>query len=258
MVADELKPDVEGLIQDQSNLDVEGMAGQFAENLINDTFGELNVMAKQTINTAFSYVLAVFLFAFQIINKEQPVPDFDSLNITETFSLLTNTTTAFTTNAFVFDKRTEVPFYISCGCAAYGSILSMMVLYKARNSSKGGEFNSSTISKLYEFTDKIPIIDSILEIPVALSQEFWITIFLWVASLTVSVALLVAFLWNGSDLEGTVDAAIGRFEVLSPSDLATELYSNLYAGYLLLFRLTGDVSQFYVLEQAHKKFEREN
>jgi len=227
---------------------------------------EFNAMAKDVTNAAFMYMAATILLAIGIVNTKVLQISNDSGKLLEEINNNLQNPTDITdgvkdltdgmkqgfedisniNSEWLFNGDTTPRFCFAAGCAGYGIILCGLVNYSSHKNT-GRDFDHSKVKKYYELTDTVPIIDSFLEIPIALAHCFWITVFLWLGFMITCVALTFATFWRGG-IDDTKEYLLNEVDK-GGSNLTLLISQNAYILYLLV-RLTGDTSQFYVLLDA--------
>jgi len=232
-----------------------------------DSVDDLKALAKAVVNKAFEYVsiVATIILAILNVNEIEVEAAFKKAAGEEALAIYKgNTTTVDTMTSAAIDavgsvykinENNKVPFIVACCCAGYGVLLGVWVYFRAfNNKSKAFDFDGSNIRKAYLWSNMVPILDSLFEIPIAFVFEPVQTVLLWCFFLVVAVCLLsTVFLDTGINTEAMKGAANTiATQDSSLSTLITELSTNIVAGYQL-YRLTGEVSEYFVLESAQAK-----
>jgi len=135
-------------------------------------------------------------------------------------------------------------FSIAIAIAAYGLLLPMIVLFHA---SFVKDHSAPKIHNIFECTDRIPIFDSLLEIPICMWHAPFLTTFLWINFL----ACCVGIVFFGLEYQ-----AAAEIETLDNPNL-TAFALNAFLVLYDLYRLTGDIAQYYVTYTEAKRGTRE-
>ena len=118
----------------------------------------------------------------------------------------------------------------------YGIFCGIIVWFHSRRKAKDVEIHPLT-EKLYKCTEKILIIDSLLEIPISFFWAPYMTIFLWSSYLIAILGLFLLSTSYNKIAEGDENAQ------------AVFLSSATLTG-LSLLKLTGEIAQYWVLYTA--------
>lgn len=132
-------------------------------------------------------------------------------------------------------QNIDKEFAITLGIAIYGFLVSIIVIGHALRFRECGD---SPIDGLYKWTDRIPIIDSLLEIPISLWLAPFVTIFLWSMFVACCVGLVVLTVsYDGAEFENGNTSTFALTAFLVGFDI---------------YRMTGNISQYYVLNKSAK------
>merc|ERR1712045_84064 len=101
------------------------------------------------------------------------------------------------------------------------------------------DHSAPDVQDIFECTDRIPIIDSLLEIPICMWHAPFITTFLWINFLACCIGI---FFFVQEYERATFENANLTAFVLNAFLVAFDLY-----------RLSGDIAQYYVTYKAAKK-----
>jgi len=125
--------------------------------------------------------------------------------------------------------------WITLSIAIYGFLIATIVIIHAIRYRESGE---SPIQNIYKWTDRIPIIDSLLEIPIAMWISPFVTIFLWAVFLACCTGLIVLIVsYNEAAFENGNTSTFALTAFLVGFDL---------------YRMTGNISQYYVTHKSAK------
>lgn len=131
---------------------------------------------------------------------------------------------------------------------SYGFLMAIGIWIHSKKQADNVKVHPLT-EKLYNFTDKIIIVDTLLEIPISFFWAPLMTIILWgFFALAVTAVFLIADLYN-KNVQGDENA-----QAVFTSSAFLVVFS--------LFKLTGDISQYWVMfvtatvEGAEEKFEQ--
>jgi len=124
---------------------------------------------------------------------------------------------------------TSLSFCISVAIAVYGLCIAGIVLIHAARLTETG---ASRVEDIYMWTDQIPIIDSLIEIPIAFYFAPVNTLILWGLFMACLSGLVLIVLEAGKD---TVE-----------SDQGSLLITSILILYHV-YKMTGNISQYYVI-----------
>lgn len=214
--------------------------------------------AKDIAELAFSFGLSVVLLFFQTQQCHFPVKlpsledllgidDLDSLNDTinagnqtlnETISMFIGNITGnetviasiegLTCDVKNFENAT-ISLCIAIAIAIYGVCIASIVLVHAARLKDTGK---SRVEDIYMWTDQIPILDSIIEIPIAFYFAPFNTLFLWGLFMACISGLVIIVLEGGKGADG--------------DDPASLVLTSILIGYHI-YKMTGNISQYYVI-----------
>lgn len=179
------------------------------ENVLleNKFMDQLNSDAKGVLVGCFNYTLAVGAVIFTGLRCTQ-----DGCNVP------------------YLTSEVNLPIIISFGYGVFIAIITWThSTYFAKQEGK------SNLEDLYDLTDKVIVIDSLLEIPIAFWNAPYVTIALWVIFFIVTACIYVLSL--------SVDVS------WNPRDDPAKFFSDFVAMYHL-YKVTGDLSQYYVLNKT--------
>jgi len=191
--------------------------------------------AKEIIDASFHLFLALAILLFQHRNCQingNVIPDFYNYG-NATISDLYDCNVVFELS------HIDGEYMITLGIGIYSLVAGMIVVIHAiliRDKEK------PVIQGIFSWTDRIPVIDCILEIPICLYIAPFITLFLWVMHVTCSVGLLILIIKYGE--ADHVDGNMSAF-ILTAILVSFDLY-----------RLTGDIAQYYVINKAAENVTR--
>jgi len=177
---------------------------------------QLNPIAKSVMTTCFNYTLAVFVVLASGLN----------CNIT------TVNTSLGKACEFEFLVSNLNVFIILSG--TYGILIGIITWVHGTYFSK--KKGKSKFENVYDFTDNFFVIDSLIEIPIALYAAPYVTIVLWINVLIIGVSLFL------------LSSGVGAGASVTLEDPA-KILSDFVAIYHL-YKLTGDFSQYYVLNKT--------
>lgn len=249
-----------------SSLATADVKGSMEGVLVERFLGRVSDRAKPCLNKAIDYTLLVWLLLLQFM-RCHPISITDVVSfgdIQEATQDIVSAKFNFTdigarsiyqcdydTNEsllFSSDESTNrlVMAIIAIGFS-YGILISVAVWIHSSRHSNNVRVHPLT-AELYSFTDRILVIDSALEIPIS---------FYWAPMMTILLWALFAFAFLG------VYALTVVFNERVVDDTnAMEMFSSSACLVLLaLFKLTGEISQYWVLfkastrEDAMEKFE---
>ena len=210
-------------------------------------FGNVSEKAKPCINKAFDYTLLVCLLILQYMRCK---PDFDEVKKIPVYECAWNNTILYSSDSPEDDgvRINKLVLAAVITGFSYGIILSIIVGVHAFFQSKNVKIHPLTAS-LYKCTNKIVIIDSALEIPIAFFWAPIMTSILWgfFAAASYGVYILTE---HFAEQAGKDESAADVFR----SSAALTLLS--------LFKLTGEALQYWVfykaatIEDAESRFEK--
>jgi hypothetical protein len=185
--------------------------------------------AKEVIDASFHLFIAQAILFFQLRNcqiSETVIVDIYKYG-NATISDIYDCDVAFELSNIDRD------FMIALGIATYSLILGMIVVFHAMLMRDKGEPN---IQNIFNLTDRIPIIDCLIEIPLCLCEAPFVTLFLWAMDIACCVGLISLVIEYGKAKheDGNTSAFILTAFLVSYD----------------LYRLTGDVVQYYVINKA--------
>jgi len=185
--------------------------------------------AKEVIDGSFHLLIAQALLFFQLRNcqiSERVIVDWYEHGNT-TISDIYDCDVAFELSNIDRD------FMIALGIATYSLIVGIIVVVHAILMQDKGE---PSIQSTFKWTDRIPIIDCLLEIPICLVKAPFATMFLWVMDIACCVGLVILIIEYGkaNHEDGNTSAFILTAFLVSYD----------------LYRLTGDIAQYYVVNKV--------
>jgi hypothetical protein len=208
--------------------------------------GFVSEKAKPCVNKAMDYTLLVVLLLLQFTRCKPPILEdvVNSIN-DKTFNETTIYNCDIDGNTLLFSSDSSVNIIVLTAIIigiSYGILISAGIWFHASRRSKDLKIHPLA-EGLYKFTDKILIIDSALEIPISFFWAPFMTVFLWLFYLVFVIGLfLLSRLYN---------------ERVSDDENAKSIFSTSSTLVALsLFKLTGDVSQYWVLYVASTSQER--
>jgi hypothetical protein len=209
---------------------------------LGDNAGEVTLIdlahekAKEVFDIGFHLAIALALLFFQHRNCEIDENAFASNFIPD----LTGNKTDIDSFWDFYDcnvpfelKKLSKEMQISLGIAAYGVIAGTAVILHAvfmNNQDK------PPIQGIFDWTDRIPVIDSLLEIPFCLWIAPLYTLLLWAAYLLCCAGLVVLVISYEK-------------ESYENGNLSAFLLTACLVGFDL-YRLTGDISQYIVINMS--------
>jgi len=214
--------------------------------------------AKHIAELAFSFGLSVVLLFFQTQRCHFPVKlpsldellgidDLDTLNETitagnqtlnETISMFIgnitgNETVVASVEGLTCDiksfENAKLSLCIAIAIAIYGICIATIVLVHAARLTDTGK---SRVEDIYMWTDQIPILDALIEIPIAFYFAPFNTLFLWGLFMACFSGLVVIVLEGGKGADG--------------DDPASLVMTSILIGYHI-YKMTGNISQYYVI-----------
>lgn len=200
--------------------------------------------AKDVFDISFHLVIAQALLFFQHRNCE-----IDEYAFARSFSLSLNGTSSDSIDSIWDFYDCDVAFelrslnremQISVGIASYSFIAGIAVVAHAMFMKNQQE---PPIQGIFKWTDRIPIIDSIIEIPFCLWVAPFITLFLWVAYILCCGGLVILVI--SYEKEAYENGNLSAF-ALTACLVGFDLY-----------RLTGNIAQYYVINKSANKKTRE-
>lgn len=242
---------------------VEGGRGSLGDVVMDTFIGQINEKAKVIVGAGFDYILSlmlVFLQASGCTLAIDPSDVYNTLNetirggdssmkdnVTDFFDFSGNKTLEInetTIENLDFSdllncdlgktfRLDNIELVITILCLAYGLFASIGIWIHASFVQKAGK---STLEGIYKCTDRIPILDSLFEIPIALYIAPIATIFLWLIFSVCCGGLLFVILGFSRNSDKT--AQVNAF-----------IFTNFMVGFHL-YKLTGDISQYYVLNKT--------
>lgn len=214
---------------------------KFVRSLKGSFLDQVNDKAKNVVARAFDYVLSVILILIQALHCNhstlhhiQTSLDLrqDAAELAAAFGEVEGMLASFSVCARENIGIYRSLQYLSILIMAYGFIAAMFVWVHSTRLNKESESKDKTIKDgIYACTDRVPVFDTLLEIPVALRYGFKSTVVLWALFALNMVGLL--FINMEFDEKFAVDAT-------------AFLWSSLIVAYNL-GRLTGDISQYWIL-----------
>jgi len=191
--------------------------------------------AKDVLDNAFHLVIAQVLLFFQNSNCQLSEDAFSRVG-DGSFQL----SDAYDCSVGDQFKDLNKEFWITLSIAIYGFLIATIVIIHAIRYRESGE---SPIQNIYKWTDRIPIIDSLLEIPIAMWISPFVTIFLWAVFLACCTGLIVLIVsYNEAAFENGNTSSFALTAFLVGFDL---------------YRMTGNISQYYVTHKSAKADARE-
>jgi len=200
--------------------------------------------AKDVFDIGFHLVIAQALLFFQHRNCE-----IDQYAFARQFNLSQNKTGSdsvdnvwdFYDCDVAFELRSlSREMQISLGIASYSFIAGIAVVAHAIFMKNRQE---PPIQGIFKWTDRIPIIDSIIEIPLCLWVAPFITLLLWVAYILCCAGLVILVI--SYEKEAYENGNLSAF-ALTACLVGFDLY-----------RLTGNIAQYYVINKSANKKTRD-
>lgn len=228
----------------------DGAEDSAKEKLKEMLFGNVSEKAKPCINKAFDYTLLVCLLILQYMRCKPDIEEVNNVPVPVYDCASKNNTILFSSDS----SEDGVPRINKMVLAAviagfsYGIILSIIVGVHAFFQSKNVKIHPLTAS-LYKCTNKIVIIDSALEIPIAFFWAPIMTLILWgfFAAASYGVYILTV---HFEEQAGNDESAAHVFR------------SSAVLTLLSLLKLTGETLQYWVfykaatIEDAENRFEK--
>jgi len=184
--------------------------------------------AKDVLDNGFHLVIAQALLFYQNRNCELNIDAIDQIKAGNL-----DVSDKFDCNVAIQLKDLNKELVITLGIAIYGLLAAIIVMLHAIRYKERGD---SPIQGLYKLTDRIPIIDSLLEIPISLWIAPFVTIFLWSMFLVCCVGLIqLAIAYND--------------EMFEDGNMSTFALTAFLVGFDL-YRMTGNISQYYVIYKS--------
>eukprot|EP00551_Chaetoceros_affinis_P014311 CAMPEP_0203707700 /NCGR_PEP_ID=MMETSP0091-20130426/56584_1 /ASSEMBLY_ACC=CAM_ASM_001089 /TAXON_ID=426623 /ORGANISM="Chaetoceros affinis, Strain CCMP159" /LENGTH=268 /DNA_ID=CAMNT_0050583985 /DNA_START=14 /DNA_END=820 /DNA_ORIENTATION=- len=211
--------------------------------------------AKPCIVKAIDYTMLGALLVLQFF-RCQPMSTEDIMsNVKENNLDAVNATSVYSCDlngtSIIFASNTVVNVFSMIAVVIgllYGVVVAVIVFIHSRRQGENTKVHPLT-EKLYKFTDKILIIDTALEIPISFYWAPLMTIILWGFFAVAVVAIfLIASLYNT--------------QVKDDENAKAVFASSAFLVVLSLFKLTGEVSQYWVkyvtstLEDAEDQFDQ--
>ena len=236
--------------------DAVGDAGEDLEGAIIEKFlGFVSDNAKPCITKAIDYTLLVAVLILQFLNCK-PLNAQELVEKYNSGDLKLNTTSVYSCNAsdepIIFSSSSKtlnilIMIAVAIGLS-YGIIMAIAIWIHSKYQAKDIKVHSLT-EKLYKFTDRIIIIDSLLEIPISFFWAPLVTLMLWgFFAVAVTGFFLIARLYND--------------QVKDDENAKAVFTSSTFLVIFSLFKLTGDISQYWVkfvtstVEDADDKMEQ--
>jgi len=223
----------------------EGIVESVTNSIVNSI---VNSRAKAVVTKGIDYTLLVVLLVFQYIRCEPPTfEEIKSIveNSNGTHTDATSVADLYScsnTEGIISGLKTKSIMSTGIIVAAilaitYGVVSSIFVWIHAifKFNKKVGD--GSIVETMYEWTDTMIIIDSILEIPISLVFAPIMTLFLW----TIYVGFLIGLYFTAQDY--TSKDGID-------SNAANVFYTSSFMLALSLLKLTGEISQYWVIYKA--------
>jgi len=183
---------------------------------------------KDISNDGFHLVISQAIFFFQ---KRNCTIHEDAIDLIKNGSL--GLSDIYSCNVQYQLQNLEKDFLITLGIAIYSFLATILVIGHALHMTEQGY---SPIQGIYKCTDRIPIFDSLLEIPIALYLSPFVTIFLWSVFLACCAGLAILI-------------ASYREAEFENGNVSTFILTAFLVGFDL-YRWTGNISQYYVINKT--------
>jgi hypothetical protein len=234
-----------------------GVASQEEDDYKDYFLGFVGDRAKPCVDKAIDYTLLVVTLAFQYFRCK----DLESANRKCDFS----------PNWIDFSEKNyiEVLIWVLIGIGISYGILVSAIIWIHSACVPATKIHKKT-EDLYKCTDRIFLIDSILEIPISFIEAPIITVSLWSAYaaalgglyfLTMKFGELVMILpempeTNAAD--ATIDATIDATMEMNGMNAKKVFVSSAVLVAISLYKFTGEVSQYWVIYTVSKKYAKED
>jgi hypothetical protein len=215
----------------------------------NDTNHSANSRAKDVVTKGIDYTLLIVLLVLQYM-KCKPPSSADEFAVAAQQGSLRNSIFGKCEASGLVETESivSIGIIVAAGVTiAYGVLSSIFVWVHASykfNKKPGGDVHSNA-EMIYEWTDKIIIIDSILEIPISFVFAPIMTVFLWAMYAGFLIGLYFMTVIYADKL--VVQTENGDF-VDSNAEHVFNASSFMVA--LSLLKLTGAISQYWVIYKA--------
>ena len=219
---------------------IETFQDDMGEAVIEKIIGFVSEKAKPCIAKAIDYTLLVALLLLQFMKCSPATAEDIYLSVQEnTFNKTTVYSCDINDGTLLLSSDKTLNGFVLAAIVigiSYGVLVSVIIFL--HSSRKGKDIQIHLLTQgLYKCTDKIMVIDSVLEIPISFFWAPMMTIFLWSFFSASAIGLfLMSRLYND--------------RVLDDENAKAVFSSSAMLVLLSLFKLTGDISQYWVLYTA--------
>lgn len=224
---------------------IEELGGEAGEGIVSSILSSINSKAKEIVTKGFDYTLLVGLLLLQYMRCEPASAAEVVASVNDGTFDTTSTASIYSCDMVQNEMIISTEIIAAAIFAlAYGILAALFLLLHAQFKFKNLDKVETKIESIYEWTDKIFIIDSILEIPISFLFAPLVTIFLW--------GVYVAF------LAGLYFVAQSYAFKVQDSQAETVFNTNCCLVGYSLYKLTGEMSQYWVLYKAASSKEAKN
>jgi len=226
-----------GVSFDENNLRATGLIDSIAVDLLKTErvpptvrlIDLVHEIGKRIFDDCFHLIIAELLLFFQHKNCEIQTDAAQGVVEGETISLSNLVTCDIYEDILNIDKM----FLISVGLLGYGFCIAIIIFVHAHFIK---DHDRPPVQDMFKWTDRIPLFDSLFEIPICMWVAPVVTILLWAAYLGCCVLLIMLFIaYNKAEHVGGNPSAFAVTAVLVAFDL---------------YRLTGNIAQYYVINKS--------